>query len=59
MQWVFNDGDEECCVAIEPLENRVLGTLAFERTRLSAYGNHDALAAFKHIFTLRFLSSGG
>ena len=58
-RWVFAAGRQSCLVDVEPLEDRVFGTIVLERSRLKAVGDAEALAAFEKLFTLRFVSAGG
>ncbi|MBQ9068122.1 MAG: hypothetical protein IJ131_03535 [Eggerthellaceae bacterium] len=48
-----------CIARTQPLENRTVGTVSIERTALYIEGEADAVAAFMHLFTLRFISAGG
>lgn len=57
--WIFSEENGSCLVKVTPLESRVFGTIALERTRLIASGDAEALAAFEKLFTLRFISAGG
>lgn len=57
--WVYALGDQACTITLEPLEDRLLGAVRLERSHLVALGNHDALASFEKLFTLRFISAGG
>ena len=57
--WHFSCSPFACRISIEPLEDRELGPLALERTRLVACGDAEALKRFEKLFTLRFVSAGG
>lgn len=57
--WVYREADSVCQVKTEPLESRILGTVALERTALSVEGEDAAVASFERAFTLRFMSAGG
>lgn len=57
--WVFVSNGASCRVSAFPLESRVYGGIAIERTQLSAQGDQPAIDAFERLFTLRFISAGG
>ena len=57
--WVFSSESHTCLVKASPLESRVFGTIALERSRLMVSGEAEALAEFEKLFTLRFISAGG
>ena len=57
--WIFKHADESCRIRIAPLEPRSLGSVSLERCNLTANGSAAAIDAFKHLFTLRFMSAGG
>ena len=58
-RWLYVCGTESCLIALEPLENRTLGNISLERTHLNVDGDPAAIASFKKLFTLRFISAGG
>ena len=57
--WTYALGTQTCRIALEQLENRTLGNVSLERTRMTARGDREALSAFEKLFTLRFISAGG
>lgn len=57
--WFYDSQGHSCTVAIEPLDNRRLGSVELERTRLLVQGERVAVDAFMRAFTLRFVSAGG
>lgn len=57
--YVFRKGACACTVTLERLENRTIGLLDLERTRLLVCGDSEAVDVFEKLFTLRFMSAGG
>ena len=57
--YAFRQGECTCAVTLERLDNRTIGLLDLERTRLVAQGDAPAVDAFEKLFTLRFMSAGG
>lgn len=57
--WEFAIENHACFVKVSPLESRVFGTIALERSHLVVNGDAEALAEFEKLFTLRFISAGG
>ena len=57
--YAFHQGECTCTVTLSRLENRTIGLLDLERTRLVAQGDAPAVDAFEKLFTLRFMSAGG
>ena len=57
--YAFHQGECMCSVTLSRLENRTIGLLDLERTRLVATGDVPAVDAFEKLFTLRFMSAGG
>ena len=58
-RYVFHQGKCACNVTLARLENRTVGLLDLERTRLVAQGDAEAVDVFERLFTLRFMSAGG
>ena len=58
-RYVFHQGKCACNVTLARLENRTVGLLDLERTRLVAQGDAEAVDVFESLFTLRFMSAGG
>ena len=57
--YIFHQGEDSCAVTLSQLENRTIGLLDLERTRLVARGDVAAVDVFERLFTLRFMSAGG
>ena len=57
--WTFAHEGATCCIRIEPLEPRSLGSVSLERCSLHAEGAPAAIDEFERLFTLRFMSAGG
>ena len=57
--YAFHQEEYACVVTLERLDNRTIGLLDLERTRLVAQGDTPAVDVFEKLFTLRFMSAGG
>ena len=58
-KWVYGSPGETCEIALSRLEPREFAQLEIERSHLIAQGDAQAVDAFEHLFTLRFISAGG
>ena len=57
--WLYRACGCTCRIELHKLASRSIGLLDLERTRLTAFGDAEALEAFQKLFTLRFMSAGG
>lgn len=57
--YTFTDVDTSCEICLTPQPARNVGKVEIQRTKMEIAGDKIAMAAFLHLFTLKFISAGG
>lgn len=57
--YAYLEDGSRCRVEIRALDPRAFGSISLERTSLVVSGENRAVASFRRLFELRFVSAGG